>query len=95
MTVTMTISRLDDDVWHTWKNADGQTASLRHHFKTKHYKVWREIVVMKQLKGWMQLGVTASEKPQGIHHPRAREPFSLAGFYERLIKWIAVDDQVG
>lgn len=50
---------------------------------------------MKQLKGWMQLGVTASEKPQGIHHPRAREPFSLAGFYERLIKWIAVDDQVG
>lgn len=68
-------SRLDNDTWHTLKNPDGQTASLRHHFKSKYYKVWREIVVMKQLKGWMQLGPTASQKPQK-NSPPSRTVYS-------------------
>ena len=44
-------------------------------------------MLLKQLKGWETIG--ASTKPA----PGEREEFSLPGFYERLVKWIAVDDQ--
>lgn len=42
--------------------------------------------MMNQLKGWMDIG---KENPG-----EEREAFSLQGFYERLLRWIAADDQV-
>lgn len=52
-------------------------------------KIWRDMVLLKQLKGWETLGTSNKETPSGD-----REPFSIPGMYERLVKWIAVDDQV-
>lgn len=75
--------------WTTWKNVEGQTASIRQHLRGKHGKVWRDVVVLRQLKGWKEVGAFTLED-----EPREREPFSLAGFYERLVRWVAVDDQV-
>jgi len=37
----------------------------------------------KKLKGWDKLGTSNKDAPTGI-----REPFSLDGFYQQLIKWI-------
>jgi len=56
----------------------------------EHGKYWRDIVILKQLKGWEQLGAM----PVDGLRPCEREPFSLGGFYDRLIRWVAVDDQV-
>ncbi|KAJ6475550.1 hypothetical protein C8R45DRAFT_1102828 [Mycena sanguinolenta] len=73
--------------WKTWKNVDGQTQVIRDHPKT-HRKVWSDLVLLKHLKGWETIGAltqtTAGE----------REEFSLPGFYERLVKWIASIDVV-
>ncbi|KAJ7735047.1 hypothetical protein B0H16DRAFT_1765616 [Mycena metata] len=75
--------------WTTWRNVDGQTSAIRNHLKSEsHAKVWRDMVLLKQLKGWETLGTSNKETPSGT-----RETFSLPGFYERLVKWIAVDDQ--
>ena len=78
-----------ETLWTTWKNVEGQTASIRQHLRGKHGKVWRDVVVLRQLKGWKEVGAVTLED-----EPREWEPFSLAGFYERLVKWVAVDDQV-
>lgn len=80
-----------DDDWTSWKNVEGQTDAIRTHLKKAHGKYWREMVLLKQLKGWTKFGTSnnASESPVV-----EREPFSLEGFYDRLTKWIAVDDQV-
>ena len=47
------------------------------------------MVVLRQLKGWKEIGALTVEE-----EPLEREPFSLTGFYERLVRWVAVDDQV-
>jgi hypothetical protein len=78
------------DEWTTWKNVEGQTTAIRNHLKSQsHEKVWHDMVLLKQLKGWETLGTSNKNSPSGEH-----EPFSLPGFYNRLVKWIAVDDQV-
>ncbi|KAJ7794068.1 hypothetical protein B0H14DRAFT_2622246 [Mycena olivaceomarginata] len=78
------------DQWTTWKNVKGQTTAIHNHLKSQsHEKVWHDIVLLKQLKGWETLGTSNKNSPSGEH-----EPFSLPGFYNRLVKWIAVDDQV-
>ncbi|KAJ6597887.1 hypothetical protein B0H10DRAFT_1959640 [Mycena sp. CBHHK59/15] len=76
------------DKWRTWKNVDGQTSVIRDHLKADHYRVWVDVVFHKKLKGWNTIG--ASRKAAAGEH----EEFSLPGFYDRLAKWIAVDDQV-
>ncbi|KAJ7790833.1 hypothetical protein B0H14DRAFT_2625605 [Mycena olivaceomarginata] len=77
------------DEWTTWKNVKGQTTAIHNHLKSQsHEKVWHDIVLLKQLKGWETLGTSNKNSPSGEH-----EPFSLPGFYNRLVKWIAVDDQ--
>lgn len=81
------LNRSGDD-WTTWKNVEGQTTAIRNHLKT-HDKLWSDLVLLKQLKGWDRMGTSNKNSPSG-----EREAFSLPGFYERLVKWIAVDDQV-
>ena len=78
-----------DDSWSTWKNVEGQTTAIRNHLKLKHGRYWRDMVLLKHLKGWKKLGTSNKDSPSGQH-----ETFSLDGFYDRLTKWIAVDDQV-
>jgi hypothetical protein len=70
------------------ENVGGQCHNIRRHLKKEHFKTWADIVVLKKLKGW-----------QGIHQhlkkgEPSREPFHLEGFHDKLIRWIAVDDQV-
>ncbi|KAF8154648.1 hypothetical protein B0H34DRAFT_799411 [Crassisporium funariophilum] len=72
-----------------WKNTNGQSKTICKHMVKKHGKYWHDIVILKQLKGWQQLGAM----PMGGLQHRKREPFSLGGFYDRLIWWVAVDDQ--
>ncbi|KAJ6620952.1 hypothetical protein B0H10DRAFT_2432551 [Mycena sp. CBHHK59/15] len=77
------------DEWTTWKNVEGQTTAIRKHLRSPaQNKLWRDLVLLKQLKGWETLGTSNKDSPCG-----EREEFSLPGFYERLVKWIAVDDQ--
>ncbi|GLB45637.1 putative encoded by [Lyophyllum shimeji] len=75
------------DEWHVWSNTNPQTATIREHLISKHYDKFRVAVLTNKLKGWETFG----------HAPGARgkerEPFSLEGFYERFVRWIAVDDQ--
>jgi hypothetical protein len=73
--------------WSTWKNVDGQTTAIQNHLKVEHGKVWRELILLKQLKGWETIGASTQTAPG------EREEFSIPGFYDRLVKWIAVDDQ--
>lgn len=62
--------------------------AIRNHLQ-RHGSLWRDVVLLKQLKGWEKMGISHKDSPSG-----GRERFSLPGFYERLVKWIAVDDQV-
>ena len=70
---------------------EGQTSVIREHLKKDHGDEYQEVVCAKKLKGWADIGqsrmVTTSTKVD-------REAFSLDGFYQRLIRWISVDDQV-
>lgn len=70
-----------------WRNISGQTSCVRNHLKNAHEAMWLQIVILQELKGWRDAGCLNSNHQN-------REPFSLTGFYERLLKWIAVDDQV-
>jgi hypothetical protein len=73
--------------WSTWKNVDGQTTAIRNHLKAEHGKIWRVLVLLKQIKGWETIGASTETAPG------EREEFSIPGFYNRLVKWIAVDDR--
>lgn len=86
--VTYMIS--DDKDRKVWQNAHGQTSSIRNHLRIHHEALWLDIVVSKELKGWQDVRSGSAQAPNTME----REPFSLVGFYERLLKWIAVDDQV-
>jgi hypothetical protein len=61
-----------------------------------HWPVYRELVLSHKLKGWE--AIAQGEVPEGVgssqKSSQAQEPFSLEGFYTRLLKWVAVDDQV-
>ncbi|KAI0058625.1 hypothetical protein BV25DRAFT_1146104 [Artomyces pyxidatus] len=77
-----------------WKNVNGQTAAIRSHLLSKHRELYRKIVVLYQLKGWKDIVQedAGTLREQRLGH-KDREPFSIEGFYERLIRWIVVDDQ--
>lgn len=76
--------------WRCWKNTGGQTEAIWAHLLSdrKHAEQYQHWVLEHKLKGWETLGKTDNE--QG---PGARPQFTLEGFYERLVCWIAVDDQ--
>jgi hypothetical protein len=73
--------------WQTWKNKYPQSDTIREHMALHHGKAWREIVVLNKLKGWEDIDLPTIGKNN-------REPFSLEGFYQRLVRWVSVDDQV-
>ncbi|KAF8901531.1 hypothetical protein CPB84DRAFT_1777550 [Gymnopilus junonius] len=77
-----------DVKWTTWKNVGGQSNTIRHHFKKEHFKTWADVVILKKLKGWREI---LRDSRRG--EPAQRESFNLEGFYDRLTKWVAVDDQ--
>ena len=81
--------------WYAWKNINGQTENMRKHLHEAHWPVYRELVITNKLKGWE--AVVQGEVPEvagGCRRSEAdREPFSLEGFYSRLLKWVSVDDQ--
>lgn len=66
----------------------------REHLHETHWPVYRELVITNKLKGWEAAGQgEVSEAAGGRRHAPGREPFSLEGFYSRLLKWASVDDQ--
>ena len=87
--ILLTIFVFRPDEWQEpWSNKNAQSDLIHKHLTLKHGKLYREIVILKKLKNCKTIHQFA---------PREKlpcEPCSLAGFYEQLIKWIAVDDQV-
>ncbi|KAF9037193.1 hypothetical protein BJ165DRAFT_1559065 [Panaeolus papilionaceus] len=81
-----------EQAWTVWKNGAGQTANIRHHLQTKHAKLWRELVVLNELKGWKDLSMVKVSDASTAS--RVREPFTLCRFHDQLVKWITADDQV-
>lgn len=53
------------------------------------WRHWWDIVLLQRLKGWKEVGTLIKESLSG-----ERGTFSLEGFYDRLTKWIAIDDRV-
>jgi hypothetical protein len=49
------------------------------------------LAAAEKLKGWQTSNQTQSP---GWQEAKEWEHFSLAGFYDKLIHWIAIDDQV-
>lgn len=80
---------------HTWSNSAGQNENIRQHLRHIHQSAWEEIVKIKKLKNWDKI-VTLEEAKVSSSElvDRVQEPFTLEGFYERLVRWIVVDDQV-
>jgi len=87
--ILLTIFVFRPDKWQEpWSNKNAQSDLICKHLTSKHGKLYREIIILKKLKNWETIDQSATrEKP-------LREPFSLPGFYEWLIKWIAVNDQL-
>lgn len=82
-------------VWRAWLNRNGQTENIRDHLIDAHWDTFRETVLVEKLKGWENIASGALTGPGGSKTSTAsREPFSVEGFYERLVKWVVVDDQV-
>jgi hypothetical protein len=55
--------------------------------------MWEEMVIKERLKNWQKVDQDKALREQ---EPRSSEiePFTLEGLYERLVRWIATDDQV-
>jgi len=82
----------DRDEWTAWKCCEGQTTNIRTHLRENHWKVYREVVVKEKLKYWDEIAQMTG--PTALSAPKECEPFTLEGFFERLVKWVVVDDQV-
>ena len=61
----------------------------RKHLKTCHPHLYRHFVITNKLKGWETI-----DDGHDWNGSYERAEFTLDGFYQRLIRWIAVDDQV-
>lgn len=70
--------------WQAYKNCDGVVTTLRTHMRNKH-----EL----EYEGYLRTDAweTALRQLKGGH---TKEPFCLTGFFERLIRWMVIDDQV-
>lgn len=78
--------------WTTWKNCDGQTKTIRNHLESAHQLLWEELVIVYKLKGWET--IQEQQKVDTNGRKRSYEPFTLAGFNERLLSFIAANDKV-
>lgn len=82
------------DNWKVWKNSDGQTSTIRSHMIKNHLETgWEELVIKERLKNWQKVDHDRGKREQSTAVPSVG-PFTLEGFYERLVCWVATDDQV-
>jgi hypothetical protein len=65
--------------------------AIRAHLRKHHWHNYRQDVIAERLKGWRTIDGTISSSQTASQE---QEPFSLKGFYERLVGWVVVDDQV-
>ena len=72
------------DKWQAYKNCDGVVTTLRTHMMNKHND---------EYEGYLRTDAweAALRQHKGGH---TKESFCLAGFFERLIRWMVIDDQV-
>jgi hypothetical protein len=75
-------------------NINGMANTIRVHLSSKHRDEWRKIVVMEKLKGWAKLLHGNGDNKSYCGGATQELPFTHEGFLERLVRWIAVDDQV-
>lgn len=75
--------------WKLFRNCDGAVTTLRRHLEQEHGPSWSEVCRIKNL--------FAPRRSHGRRSssPRSREPFTRERFLELLLRWVAVDDQVG
>ncbi|KAJ6612932.1 hypothetical protein B0H10DRAFT_1951943 [Mycena sp. CBHHK59/15] len=66
-----------DTTWTVWKNTHCQTTTIQNHLSTQHTRYWKDMVILRKLKGWENLGHTKASAGD-----MEREPFLLTGFYE-------------
>jgi len=73
-----------DEDWKAYKICDGVVTTLRSHLRNHHETIY---------EGYLRTGSweTALRKHKTAH---TDEPFHLAGFLERLLRWMVTDDQV-
>lgn len=76
-----------------YKNSEGQNKAVRRHLRKVHGDHWVHTVVLRKLKGWEALRLKKRVE-KAASEARVYEQFTLEGFLKRLIRWIAVDDQV-
>jgi hypothetical protein len=69
--------------WKAYKICDGVVSTLRNHLKSQHQSIY---------EGYQRMSAREAEQHQDKGQ-RTHEPFHLAGFFEHLLRWIAVDDQ--
>ncbi|TFK58404.1 hypothetical protein BDN72DRAFT_87519 [Pluteus cervinus] len=81
------------DEWRVWKCDDGRTSRVREHLEKDHWAIYYEQVMQHKLKGWETLPERAREANRPVISSNTREPFTLEGFYQRLVKWMAASDQ--
>lgn len=70
-------------IWQVYKNCDGVVTTLRTHLRSKHDTTY---------EGYLRTGTWETALCQNKGH--TDEPFHLAGFFEHLIQWMVIDDQV-
>lgn len=85
-----------DPIWSVWKRVDGQNSAIRDHLQLKHELVYWAAVANEHLKGFEALLANAANSTDSANSNRNPQdkPFTLDGFIRRLVRWIAVDDQV-
>lgn len=79
--------------WKVWTNSNGQTATIRRHFIKEHRPMWEEMVIKECLKNWQKIDQDKNKREQESRSSETK-PFTPEGLYERLVRWIATDDQV-
>lgn len=72
--------------WTTYKNCNGVVSPFCYHLQTKHSDEYKESVHEHGLRKLKGLPAKAEA--------RARELFTMEGFHQRLMDFIAVTDQV-
>ena len=72
------------------------TQTIRDHLNKRHYDEWAMEVIANELKDFENVKTSLSDvsgyQPRTVNAPK--EPFTLDGFYSRLMRWVVSDDQV-
>lgn len=81
--------------WASWKLGEGTgiTSTIHDHLGAQHYDYWWQIVFLERLKGWDTIPPPLEAREE-IFADSKVPVFTLEGFYEKLARWIVIDDQV-